>query len=188
MEEWAKNIVTLNTFESLNVLNLIAAMIVSCAAAISDIRSKRIPNWLTYSAMVLGVGYHIILNGGRGFLFGAEGLLLGIFLLIFFYLAGGMGAGDVKLMGAVGALLGPKGVFIAFLFTALAGGIYAIMLLLSRFHFTGTIVRLGTMFGSLKYSGGLTIENPNRETAVLNYGVCIAIGVIFTALWDFYVG
>ena len=57
---------------------------------------------------------------------------LGIALLILFHLLGGMGGGDVKLMGAVGAFLGPKGVLIAFLATALIGGIYALILL--SFH------------------------------------------------------
>ena len=163
------------------------ATIISSVAAVLDIRSRRIPNWLTYSAMLLGVGYHTILNGAYGFLFGAGGLFLGLALLIVFYMTGGMGAGDVKLMGAVGALLGPKDVFITFIFTALAGGVYAIMLLLSRSHLAGTAVRLTTMFGSLRNGASLTTTNQNGRIAVLNYGVCIAIGVILTALWNFYV-
>ncbi len=54
------------------------------------------------------------------------GLFLGVAFLLPVYLIGGMGAGDVKLMGAVGSILGPQGVFIAFLYSAIAGGLYAL--------------------------------------------------------------
>jgi prepilin peptidase CpaA len=170
-------------------MTLIAAITISSVAALTDIRSRRIPNWLTYSAMLLGVGYHTMVNGAQGFFFGAGGLLLGLAFLIVFYLAGGTGAGDVKLMGAVGALLGPTGVFTAFIFTALVGGIYAILLLLLRFRVMGTAVRLSTMFSSLRY-GGLNLTaapaGKDEKITVLNYGVAIAIGVILTALWNVY--
>jgi prepilin peptidase CpaA len=169
-------------------MTLITAITISSVAAAADIRFRRIPNWLTYSAMLFGVGYHTIVNGTQGFFFGAAGLFLGLALLIVFYLAGGMGAGDVKLMGAVGALLGPKGVFIAFIFTALVGGIYAIILLLLRFRVKGTAIRLSIMFSSLRFGASFTGApvNTNEKTAVLNYGVCIAIGVFLTVLWNVY--
>jgi len=70
-------------------------------AAITDFRSRIIPNWLTLPAIVGGLAYHAAVNGLSGFIFGLEGVLLGFALLILFYLAGGMGAGDVKLLGAV---------------------------------------------------------------------------------------
>jgi prepilin peptidase CpaA len=169
-------------------MTLIAAIAISLIAAVTDLRSRRIPNWLTYSAMLLGVGHHTIANGVLGFFFGTGGLFLGLALLIVFYLAGGMGAGDVKLMGAVGGLLGPKGVFIAFIFTALVGGIYAIMLLLVRFRVKGTAVRLSTMFSSLRCGTSLTAApvGTNEKTAVLNYGVAIAIGVALSIIWNLY--
>ncbi len=167
-------------------MTLIAAILSRSVAAVTDIRSRRIPNWLTYSAMLLGVGYHTMVNGAQGFFFGAGGLFLGLALLIVFYLAGGMGAGDVKLMGAVGALLGPKGVFVAFIFTALVGGIYAIILLLVRFRVRGTAVLLSTMFSSLRCGTSLTAApvGTSGRTTVLNYGVAIAIGVVLSIIWN----
>ena len=167
---------------------LIFALIISSIAAGLDIRSRRIPNWLTCSATLFGVGYHTILNGGHGFLFGAEGLFLGLALLIVFYALGGMGAGDVKLLAAVGALLGPKGVFITFIFTALVGGIYAMVLLFFRFRLIGTAVRLSTMFSSLRCGVSFSTSNTDGEPPALNYGVCIAIGVFLTAFWNLYAG
>ena len=166
----------------------LAAIVICWVAAAIDIRSRRIPNWLTYAAMLLGVGHHTLVNGVHGFFFGAAGLFLGLALLIVFYLAGGMGAGDVKLMGAVGALLGPKGVFFAFIFTALVGGIYAIILLLVRFRLVGTAVRLNTMFGSLEQGTGPAASgvHGNEDIAVLKYGLAIAIGVSLSILWNAY--
>ena len=166
---------------------LIVAIAICSIAAVTDIRTKRIPNWLTYSAILLGVGFHTLTSGMRGFLFSVEGLLLGLAFLMFFYLAGGTGAGDVKLMGAVGALLGPNGAFTAFVFTALIGGLYALTLLLLRFHVRGTFIRLHTMFNSLLWNTGLSglLEDKTQKTPVLNYGVAIALGVFVSVFWTF---
>jgi prepilin peptidase CpaA len=98
-------------------------------AAIYDHRSQRIPNLLTYPTMVIGLAYHCLTSGLDGLLLSAGGLALGIGIFILPYLMGGMGAGDAKLMGAVGSILGPRGVFIAFLFTSLVGGIYVLLVL-----------------------------------------------------------
>ncbi len=169
-------------------MTFIAVILICSVAAITDIRCRRIPNWLTYSAMLLGIVSHTIIGGMQGFLFGAGGLFLGLALLILFYLVGGMGAGDVKLMGAVGALLGPTGVFIVFIFTALVGGIYAVILLLVRFRVKGTAARLSTMFCSLMLRTGLparAVDN-NGKITVLNYGVAIAIGVFLSIIWKLY--
>ena len=88
--------------------------IVLLIAVISDIRLHKIPNWLTYPAMMGAIIYHTSTRGIGGFLYSVEGVGAGFAVLIIFYLMGGMGAGDVKLMGAVGGLLGPKGVLDGF--------------------------------------------------------------------------
>ena len=102
-------------------------------AAITDIRSQRIPNVLTFSTMAFALFCHAEGGGLQGFLFSLAGVAIGIALFILPYLMGGMGAGDVKLLGAVGAVLGPWGVFEAALCTALIGGVYALVLLLEKF-------------------------------------------------------
>lgn len=170
------------------MVTLVAAITISSVAAVSDIRFRAVPNWLTYPAMLLGVGYHTMVNGAEGFFFGAGGLFLGLGLLIVFYLAGGTGAGDVKLMGAVGALLGPNGVFVAFIFTAVIGGFYGLALLLLRLGLQGTFIRLRIMFTSLLCGIGLNglSTDKMRETPVLRYGVAIALGVFISIVWNFY--
>jgi len=109
----------------LNVPN-IAVIILVLIAAIIDIRSRRIPNYLTLSGWGIGLMYHVVTGGLDGLMFSSAGMVLGICLLLFFYLLGGVGAADVKLMGAIGAFLGWKGVFHAFLFSAIIGGFYSV--------------------------------------------------------------
>ena len=149
-------------------------------AMITDIRSHRIPNWLTLPAMITGLGLNMISAGASGLLFSIEGLLLGMGLFIVLYLFGGMGAGDVKLMGAVGAMLGPQMVLMAAFYTALAGGVYAIVVIV--FHPRAKAIRAALMetikgfifFHSLRYNKSKTVEKPPK----LCYGVAIAIGTI----------
>jgi prepilin peptidase CpaA len=149
-------------------------------ASIYDLRFQRIPNWLTYPAVIAAIAYHIVINGLTGFLFSLEGLSVGIAVLILFYLKGGIGAGDVKLMGAVGGLLGPKGVFNAFLFTALIGGIYALVLLALYGHLKETVKRYGIMLKTFILTRDVIyIPLPNKNKIPrLCYGVAIALGTL----------
>lgn len=101
-------------------------------ASVYDIRFRRIPNWLVLSGLALGVGLNTILGGWLG----ARSSLLGfaIAFLVYFplYLLRGMGAGDVKLMAAVGSIVGAANWFGIFIITALLGGVVAVILLLAR--------------------------------------------------------
>jgi prepilin peptidase CpaA len=150
-------------------------------AALTDIRSQRIPNTLTYSSVVFALAFHIQASGLHGLLFSLSGLALGLAFLILPYLMGGMGAGDVKLLGAVGAALGPKGVFAAALFTALVGGVYAAILILIKYKdCRGLIARYATTLKIFAASGQLytlpAAENENPPK--LCYGVAIALGTL----------
>ena len=162
---------------SLNILLLLFVLII---AVMTDIRGNRIPNWLTLPAMITGIILNMVSAGVSGFLFGLEGLLLGMALFIGFYIMGGMGAGDVKLMGAVGAMLGPRTVFISALYTALAGGIYALTVIALNPRARAAKNALVEMVRGLiylqtpKYNRSQTCENSPK----LCYAVAIAIGTI----------
>jgi prepilin peptidase CpaA len=146
-------------------------------AVFTDIRKRRIPNWLTCSAVVVAMLYHGGAEGISGFIQAIEGLTLGMALLLPFYAAGGMGAGDVKLMGAVGALLGPKGVFIAFIFSALAGGVYALVLIVAMGRLRDVILHYAAVLGFFYCTGTVLYESPAvGEKPVLCYAVAIAAG------------
>jgi len=108
---------------------------------------------------------------------------VGIGVMILFYLMGGTGAGDVKLMGAVGGFLGPKGAFIAFLSTSIIGGIYAVVLLVLHGYLNRYWAILKTFILTKKF-----IYNPpsnGEEKPKLYYGVAIALGTIISVVLGF---
>lgn len=153
-------------------------------AAIIDVRSQKIPNWITFTMTLLGLGFHTAVTGFNGLFYSLAGLGVGIGVLIVFYLLGGMGAGDVKLMGAVGAVLGPKNVFIAFLFTCIIGGFYAIVLLLLKGNLKqGTLKRYGSMIKTFILTGQFIYVPPTeKQKGSLNYGLAIALGTFLSVL------
>ena len=81
----------------------------------------------------------IYTSGFEGFLFSGKGFLVGLGLLMIPYLLGGMGAGDVKLMAAIGALMGTSFVFYSFIYTALIGGLIALLLIFKKRGFMNSI-------------------------------------------------
>lgn len=148
-------------------------------SAVIDIRTGKIPNLITYPGMLIALAYHAVVNGLNGLLFSAGGLAFGIALLILPYLMGGMGAGDAKLLGVVGGVVGPEGVFYAFLLTALAGGLYALAVLaISHQRFRGFVNKqiqtLLTLILVRKYIPDSGEPGENRPQ--LSYGLAIALG------------
>jgi prepilin peptidase CpaA len=133
--------------------------------------------------MVYGLVCQTYLNGLDGFLFSVVGTVVGLGLLLLFYINGMMGAGDVKLMGAVGSILGPSGVFRAFLFTAIVGGLYALIV----FALKGQLIRF---FKRIVLSLNLTlmirrltlVPNEEKASPVLCYGIAIGVGTSFSLL------
>jgi prepilin peptidase CpaA len=104
--------------------------LVICA---TDTLQSRIPNLATFTLLLIGLAYHLQTGGIEGGALAVAGMLVGLVLLLAPYLMGGMGAGDVKALAALGALLGPGDIFQVFLFSALIGGAMALVhLLLSK--------------------------------------------------------
>lgn len=158
---------------------LIAVLFLS---AFIDFRTQKIPNLLTYPTILLAIGYHSFAYGVTGFYFSVSGLFVGILLLILPYLLGGMGAGDAKLMGAVGAFIGPGEVFNAFIYVALLGGIYAFGLILIRWHrFRGVLQSRWAWIKSVattRLSEQTAAEADDKPVPKLCYGIVIALGTI----------
>jgi prepilin peptidase CpaA len=101
-------------------------LIVLSVATFTDLRTRRIPNWLVVPFLVLGIVISAWLQGWHGLGQSFAGLGLGILLYGFLFWIGGMGAGDVKLAAAIGAWIGPNQLFFALVVTAMAGGIMAV--------------------------------------------------------------
>lgn len=103
-------------FSSIVQFAFVAAFTI--AAMVTDLRSRRIPNWLTVSAFVVGVVFHTVVTGWHGTLFALGGFAVGFGVLFVLWSIGGGGGGDVKLMGALGAWLGAKLTVAVFLLSA----------------------------------------------------------------------
>jgi prepilin peptidase CpaA len=99
---------------------------VGIAACIDDLRRRQISNWIPGSAFVSGLALQTVQHGWRGAGSALLGTLAGAGVFLIFYLLGGMGGGDVKLMAGFGALLGAKRLFEAALWTAGCGGVMAL--------------------------------------------------------------
>lgn len=158
---------------------LLVTLLMLCTA--SDVRANKIPNIMTMPFAASAVALHSFAKGLDGFLFSTAGIATGIGLLVVFYMMGGMGAGDVKLMGAVGGFLGAKGTFEAFVLSALAGGIYSVALILIRRDvFKGSFcekLKLLISMVLLKQYIPIQTESLGQEPR-LKYGVAIAFGTI----------
>jgi prepilin peptidase CpaA len=166
-------------------------------AAWYDARYRRIPNWLVLTGLVLGLGLNAFLCNWSGCLgrpgTGARSSLLGIGLafLIYFplYLLRGMGAGDVKLMAAIGSIVGAANWFGIFVITALLGGVVAVFLLLSRGRLRNSLWNIGfliqrlTSFKAPYAREELDISSP--KAIKLPHGVVIAGGsmLFLAAAW-----
>jgi len=155
-------------------------------AAIHDIEFHKIPNWLTYPTMMIGIVGHTWTNGLEGLLFSVSGVGVGVAVLIIPYLLGGMGAGDTKLMGAVGSLLGPRAAFVAFIFTGLIGGIYALVILARYGNLKSTFKRYGIILKTFFFTQKLIYIPPSREEMKpkLCYGVAIAVGTLLSVFTE----
>jgi prepilin peptidase CpaA len=155
---------------------LFALLIISAAI---DLRSQKIPNLIVYPGMLIALTYNTIINGTAGLLFSLGGIAIGIALLIIPYFMGGMGAGDAKLMGTIGGFLGAKGVLFSFFFTAIVGGIYALILIFAyrqafRDFFRRQFDILISFILMRKYMPDAIETTANRPK--LCYGLPIAIG------------
>ncbi|HEV8525716.1 MAG TPA: prepilin peptidase [Terriglobales bacterium] len=150
------------------------------AAAWSDFRTRRIPNWITVPGAALGFALQAWYGGFHGVLVSFAGAGVGLGIFIAMYIAGGMGAGDVKLFSAVGAFVGPQALILVFVFTGLLGGIAAVALSISRGRLRQTLGQTGELLLDL---GRLRWQETRRASAApdslrLPYGVVIAVGTL----------
>jgi prepilin peptidase CpaA len=162
----------------------------TCLAAIWDWRSRKIPNWLTVSGAVAGITLHTVIGRwhGAGFALAGMGLALGLLLPLVYLRA--LGAGDWKLMGAVGAFMGWQ-LFLYVLFgSILVAGIMAMIQMIRADRVSETLRNLWTLikgfvsFGLVKNTN-ISLDNPGLLK--LPFGVAVAAATIAcfcAAYWE----
>jgi prepilin peptidase CpaA len=157
------------------MMSFIVLFIGLTAAIVTDVRTRRIPNWLT--GAIAGAGFGLAFGGGAVTpAQAALGLLTGLLLMMPGHVIGATGAGDVKLMAAVGSLVGPGLVFRAFLYSAVAGGVFALAVAARRGRLAATLQGTGQLV--LSPAGARqAIESPARANRFA-YGPAIAVGTL----------
>ena len=163
----------------------IALLTILVFASWTDFQQHRIPNILSLGGILLGTALHTWILGISGFATGLAGAAVGIGILLPFYLRGGMGAGDVKLMGAVGAFLGPHNAMLATGLSLGAGGLLAIIILALRGGLKPLAVRYFNTLKCLLVTGKLSHQSPESgEVAATKFPYAAAIGIgTVVALW-----
>jgi prepilin peptidase CpaA len=152
-------------------------------AAIWDISTRRIPNWLTFSGVILGVGLNTFLFQSYGLWFSLKGLGLAFGVYMVLYLLHAMGAGDVKLMAAIGASAGWANWIFILVLTSFAGAVAGLVLVAFKGRFRKTIGNLGIIITSLGRGRAPYKETPELDVSSdqglrLPHGALIALGTL----------
>jgi len=162
---------------------LILTAVFAAIAGISDWRTRRIPNWLTVPGLVLGIAVNSLASGLTGAKESLLGAGLGLMLLLPFVLIRSLGAGDWKLVGALGAFLGPHRLITVLFLSILIAGIMALVLIVWKGRVRETARNIAQMlaaFFSFHLPGPeVSLENP--QSLKIPFGVAVAIAAILYA-------
>jgi prepilin peptidase CpaA len=161
------------------------ALALAVIACITDLRSRRIPNALTFGGAIAALALHGLVPGGHGFGFSATGWVVGIAMFFPFFALGGLGAGDVKLLGAIGACLGGSAVFVVGIYAAAAGGVLAVLIAWRAGYLTTALRNLYYFITYWKTFGLKPIEGfdlNQTQSPRLAYALPVLTGLLVT-LW-----
>jgi prepilin peptidase CpaA len=163
-----------------NALVVTAIAGIGGASVLVDLWSRRVPNKLTLGAAAFGVMLAVLGLSGLTPMTAFGGIVVGLLLMLPGHLIGGTGGGDVKLLAALGTLLGPSGIAVAFLYSAIAGGALALIVAMHRRVLRETVGRTAALVGA---RGGsvAAIEDTSKNNRFA-YAPAIAIGALAAAL------
>ena len=161
------------------------AIFTVCAACLYDVSASRIPNALTLTTAVLAILFHALATPGSGWSAAILGLFVGLAVFFPLFALGAMGAGDVKLMAAVGAWIGATAILYVALYASVAGGVLAVIVALRRRYLRQALSNMRMLVTywwveGVKPLPALTIES--TQSLRLPYAVAIAAGLAVT-LW-----
>ena len=156
------------------------ATIPAVVAGWTDWRSRRIPNWLTVPALLVGIAANTLALGWAGAKDSLLGAGLGLGLLLPFVLLRSLGGGDWKLVGALGAFLGPPRLISVLLGTILVAGVMAVVLIIWKRRVGQTLRNLAQMLAALftLHLPGPEVSLDNPESLKVPFGVAVAVAVV----------
>lgn len=172
-----------STTMSINLAIISAAVLLPLTVMITyhDVKYRRIPNALVLGVLVSGLVANTALFGWRGLASSVAGCAAALALMFLLRMFGGLGTGDIKLFGAIGALIGIQLVFPTFVIIVLVGGVLAIVSMLVKGTFRQTMPRVWKIFALQGPNGS---QNQNQLASVapqsVPYGVAITIGSVIS--------
>jgi prepilin peptidase CpaA len=167
----------------------IALLVIALGGGWTDLRTRRIPNWLNVTGAVLAIGLNTLLLQNAGFKLSLMGLGFALLVYVPLYLIRAMGAGDAKFMAAIGAFLGPEDWLVVFLTTAILGGVASLCLIVARNRLHVTLLNISTItselaHGRLPFHKDPSLDVHDKRALGLPHGTLIAISVcIFLAFF-----
>ncbi len=167
-------------------LILVGAVLLSVIAGYTDLRSRRIPNWLTVPGLLVGVAANTVLGGWSGLKTSLLGAAIGLALLLPFVLLRSLGAGDWKLAVALGAFTGPGLLVNLLLGSVFVAGLMAVGLVIYKGRIRQTLRNMGHILVSLVtfQLPGSRVSLDNPESLKVPYGVALALTVVlYGILW-----
>jgi prepilin peptidase CpaA len=170
-----------------SAIRILVAVIVVAAAA-TDLRSRRIPNWLTLPGVCAGLLLNWFISGLPGIGTALTGMMLGFGAYLVLYFLHAMGAGDVKLMAAVGAIVGPANWVAVFIASAIAGGVLAVALMIWKGRVRETLSNTLFIAGELMhfrapYNRRKDLDVKDPRALNMPHGVAIAAGTMACLLF-----
>ncbi|HEY1263589.1 MAG TPA: A24 family peptidase [Terriglobales bacterium] len=156
---------------------------VALVAGWTDWRSRRIPNWLTVPGMALGIALNSWAGGWQGCKASLLGAALGLALLLPLVLLRGLGAGDWKLVGALGAFLGPGRLLTVLAIAIVVNAVMALAMIIWKGRLLQTLRNLGRIVAAMFRfrSPGEQVSLDDPQAVKVPFGVAVAIGVLLYA-------
>jgi prepilin peptidase CpaA len=167
----------------LSPIVLTGAVLLALISGWTDLRSRRIPNWVTVPGFVLGVGLNTFVSGRAGLVSSLLGTLVGLGLLFLFVLLRSLGGGDWKLAGALGAFAGPRLLTDLLILSVFVAGLMAVALILYKGRVRQTLSNIGHILVSLVtfQLPGARVSLDNPDALKVPYGVALALTVLLYA-------
>ncbi len=176
----------------LNPLPIALVLVAALVAAVTDVWKFKVYNLLTFPLLAGGLIYHAIHGGAAGLSGSLFGALAGFALMILLYTMGGMGAGDVKFVTALGAWLGLPLTLYVLMAGCIAAGVYAAILLVTASSLQETLVNIQILWLRLaclsRHLGSedrveAEVKRSDRRRRLIPFSAMIALGLIATVLW-----
>jgi len=164
------------------------AIALALAAGYTDWRSRRIPNWLTLPGLILGIAANAAVGGWSGLKTSLLGAGLGLLLLLPFVMIRSLGAGDWKLAGALGAIVGKEVLVDLLVVSVFVAGIMALGLVIYKRRFRQTLRNMGRLLASMGtfHMPGPEVSLDNPQSLKIPYGVALALTTLLYGIGRFW--